>query len=230
MFLSPSRLIAIGDIHGQLDQLNRLLELVSPSEDDRLVFLGDYVDRGQDSKGVIDRLSALGHEFPQTIFIRGNHDQLLLDALVEIGIRDASRLRDLSPAYADYAPLSDLDTFLSNGGKTTLSDYNFTKTKTFPEDHIRFLESTRLWWRFEHFIFVHAGVEPEISLNSQDPFTLMWKRSSPPGRNGEIHVIGHNPTMGAPRFDAGRYCLDTGAVYGRNLTACDVLTRTTWQV
>ncbi|MFO7765354.1 MAG: metallophosphoesterase family protein [Pelovirga sp.] len=225
----PTRLIAIGDIHGQLDQLNRLLDQVSPSGDDRLVFLGDYVDRGKDSKGVVDRLNSLRREFPQTVFIRGNHDQLLLDALVELGIRQAPTLRDRSALYGGYAPLSDLDVFLDNGGKATLSSYNFNQNKTFPDEHLSFLESTRLWWRFEHFVFVHAGVAPDIPMDEQDPFTLMWERSSPPGRGGEIHVIGHNPTMGFPRFEAGRYCLDTGAVYGQRLTACDVLTRKSWQ-
>lgn len=77
------RLLAVGDIHGYLDKLQLLLEeTVRPTADDRVVFLGDYIDRGPDSKGVLDYLVAFAQRFPQTIFLRGNHEQMLLDALV----------------------------------------------------------------------------------------------------------------------------------------------------
>lgn len=228
--MPPARLIAIGDIHGQLEQLNRLLHVVAPAQDDRCIFLGDYVDRGKNSKGVIARLIAFQQEFPETVFIRGNHDQMLLDALVELGIRTGARLRDRSQIYRDVATASDLDIFLTNGGKATLRSYSLTDIASFPTDHITFLEATRLWWRFEHFVFVHAGVAPHIPVQEQDPYLLMWERLSPPGKNGEIHVVGHNPTTGEPYFEPGRYNLDTGAVYGQQLTACDVLTKTVWKV
>ena len=73
----PARLIAIGDLHGKLNMLNRLLNIVSPQPEDQFVFLGDYIDRGEDSRGVIERLIQFKGDFPHTIFIRGNHDQLL---------------------------------------------------------------------------------------------------------------------------------------------------------
>ena len=227
----PARLIAIGDIHGQLDQLNRLLNTVAPTDNDRFVFLGDYIDRGKHSKGVIERLISFREEFPDTVFIRGNHDQMLLDSLIEARAITGNRLRDQSSAYRAGSSKSDIEIFLFNGGKETLRSYRIAHLTDFPKEHFLFLDSTRLWYRFEHFVFVHAGIEQGIPLQMQDPFVLMWERMSPPGQDGEIHVVGHHPTTaGEPYFEPGRYNLDTGAVYGRTLTACDVLTKRVWQV
>jgi serine/threonine protein phosphatase 1 len=227
----PDRLIAIGDIHGELEQLNRLLNTLAPTDQDRFVFLGDYIDRGKNSKGVVEYLIRFREAFPDSVFIRGNHDQMVLDALIENGVITGHRLRDQSRAYRARASESDIDIFLFNGGKQTLRSYRITHLTDFPNEHIAFLQSTRLWWRFEHFVFVHAGIEQGLPLELQDPFTLMWERMSPPGQDGEIHVVGHHPTTdGKPYFEPGRYNLDTGAVYGRTLTACDVLTRKVWQV
>ncbi|MCW8893601.1 MAG: serine/threonine protein phosphatase [Deltaproteobacteria bacterium] len=226
----PTRLIAIGDIHGMRDMLDRLLNYVSPQPEDQFVFLGDYVDRGKDSRGVIERLIRFKNDFPHTIFIRGNHDQLLLDVLVELGVRADDRLRDQSKEYSEYSPASDLEIFLVNGGNETLRSYRLRDMTAFPQEHMRFLESTLLWWRFDNFVFVHAGVEEGVPLELQDPYVLLWERMSPPGKDGEIHVVGHHPTQGDPYFEPGRFKLDTGAVYGRTLTACDVLSKQIWQV
>jgi serine/threonine protein phosphatase 1 len=227
---APQRLIAIGDIHGRAAKLKRLLEAVTPRREDRFVFLGDYVDRGEDSKGVIECLLSLRAESPHSVFIRGNHDQMFLDVLAELGIRTGPRLRDISAAYRSYAAASDLDIFLSNGGEATLASYDRDGQVDLPTDHLAFLEDTRLFWYCTPYIFVHAGVEPDTPLEEQDPFVMMWRRNAPPGRAGTIHVVGHTPTLnGRPRFEPGRYYLDTGAAYGRPLTACDLLTMQVWQ-
>lgn len=226
----PQRLIAIGDIHGELDKLNRLLNVVQAQDSDQFVFLGDYVDRGKNSKGVIERLIQFRSEFPQTVFIRGNHDQVLLDALVELGVMAGERLRDVSRKYEQCSPESDLEMFLSNGGSETLRSYRLRDMTTIPAEHIRFLTTTKLWWRYDNFLFVHAGIAADIQLEMQDNYDLLWERMSPPGKDGEIHVVGHHPTNGEPYFEPGRYNLDTGAVYGQKLTACDVLTKECWQV
>ncbi len=121
--------------------------------------------------------------------------------------------------------------FLSNGGNATLRSYRVNDMKDIPPDHIQFLESTRMWWKFNNFLFVHAGAAPGVRLDKQDIYTLLWERLSLPGINDEIHVVGHQPTVdGKPYFEQGRYHLDTGAVFGQALTACDVLTKTIWQV
>lgn len=228
--VTPQRLIAIGDIHGQADMLRRLLNVVQPTESDQFVFLGDYVDRGKDSRGVIEQLMQFKAEFPETVFLCGNHDQMLLDALVELGVMAGKRLREVSHTYKDSTPESDLEIFLSNGGSETLRSYRLQDMADFPAEHILFLAETQLWWRYKNCIFVHAGVAPDVPLEMQDHYDLLWERMSPPGKDGVIHVVGHHPTKGEPYFEPGRYLLDTGAVYGQTLTACDVLTKECWQV
>lgn len=226
------RLIAIGDIHGHLILLDRLLKKISPEPADQLVFLGDYIDRGPDSRDVIERLIDFRRRFPATVFLRGNHEQMLLDALIDAGVISGKRLRDISPAYADNVHGSDADIFRGNGGRETLASYQIQHLEDgLPPDHLNFLLDTRLCWRHEFFLFVHAGAFPGLPAEEQDPYVLLWERYAPPGEKGEIHVVGHHPTMdGRPYFEPGRYSLDTGAAYGRTLTACDVRTKELWQV
>jgi len=226
------RLIAIGDIHGQRKKLERLLDRVALRPDDRLVFLGDYVDRGADSCGVVACLLKIGRSRPETIFLRGNHEQLLLDALAEHGSSALPTLAELSPQFATSAGGSATFLHLLNGGGATLASYGISShAEGLPPDHLDFLHQTRLFWSRPPFLFVHAGADPDLDPSVQDPFTLLWDRTSPPGRNGRIHIIGHQPTMdGLPHFTAGCYRLDTGAGHSGPLTACDVLTREYWQV
>ena len=225
-----NRLVAVGDIHGQKDMLHRLLNMIQPTAHDQFIFLGDYVDRGSDSRGVLTRLMEFQDEFPHTVFLRGNHDQLLLDVLAGFGVRIDKVLENPSIFNDRDEQIRTLELFYRNGGQATLRSYQLQEMKDFPLNHISFLESTRLWWTFENFIFTHAGIDPDIHLEDQDRHTLLWKRSSRPGRNGKIHVVGHCQTRDAlPCFEQGRYVLDTGAGYGQNLTACDVLTRDYWQ-
>ncbi len=134
-------------------------------------------------------------------------------------------LRDYSVAFRECSTPSDLEMFISNGGNETLCGYRVRDMTDLPGEHIAFLERTRLWWQYQHYIFVHAGIEQDMPLELQDPYVLMWERVFLPGKNGEIHIVGHHPTDGDTYFEPGRYNLDTGAVYGQTLTACDVLTK-----
>lgn len=227
----PKRLIAVGDIHGELDKLNLLLDWVDPTTDDKFIFLGDYIDRGNNSRGVVEQLIKFGHDFPETIFLRGNHEQMLIDTIEEVSATKNDCFSEPVEERGLRLYDSELDMFLRNGGKETLHSYGLESIENFPEDHLDFVNSTVLWWQYEHFIFVHAGLEPDIPLKKQDPFTLLMARNSPPGKNGDIHVVGHTPTPdGEPVFESGRYRLDTGATFGNSLTACDVLTKTVWQM
>jgi serine/threonine protein phosphatase 1 len=225
--VKADRLIAIGDIHGELTRLEKLLSRVSPSSNDQFVFLGDYIDRGKDSSGVIARLIKFGKKYPQTIFLRGNHEQMLLEARAEMGA-DAFAASSSGQFMRLYSAALSLS--LANGGVDTLNSYGVTDFASLPESHVKFIKATILWWRYEQFLFVHAGAEANMPLEEQDPATLLMRRHSPPGGNGEIHVVGHTPTGdGLPRFEPGRIWLDTGAAYGFNLTACNVMTQTVWQ-
>ena len=225
--MEPERLIAIGDIHGELDKLVQLLERVAPTSADQFVFLGDYIDRGNDSCGVIERLISFGEQFPHTIFLRGNHEQMLLEARVEVGA-DAYAATSTGHFMRIYSAALALS--MANGGMETLRSYGVTDVASLPDPHVAFIKATRLWWQYENFLFVHAGADPDIPLTEQNPMTLLQSRHTPPGKNGVIHIVGHTPTAdGRPRFEPGRIWLDTAAIYGRSLTACDILTQSYWQ-
>lgn len=222
------RLLAIGDIHGRLGKLRELVRQVWPDAEDQVVFLGDYIDRGPDSRGVIDFLLTFAERFPRTVFLRGNHEQLFLDALVERGIRTGKTLREISPLYRRNALGSDVELFLGNGGSATLLSYE--GTWEIPPEHRRFLEETVLTYRVGRYLFVHAGAGDGFEAEEQDPYVLLWSRFSPPGRGEERQVVGHTITGdGQPRFEAGRIHLDTGAGTDGPLTACDLLTQRIWQ-
>ena len=232
------RLIAIGDIHGHLDQLERLLEIVQPTAADQLVFLGDYIDRGPDSKGVVDCLIQFADFFPQTVFLRGNHEQVALDALAAcvLGcLPDYQPLAELDPIYQmHFQHRRPLDIWIRNEAEPTLASYGITlpvenkDLVTIPQAHIDFLAQTKLWHRENGFLFVHAGAREGRPLDQQIN-TLLRDRYCDPGTH-ETHVVGHQVTPDdQPYFEDGRYSLDTGAGNGQLLTACDVLTKDFWQ-
>lgn len=206
----PERLIAVGDIHGCLIQLKALMVQVKPSLADQLVFLGDYIDRGPDSSAVIEYLLALAKSFPATVFLRGNHEQM----------------------FSNYLEERDPTTFLLNGGTPTLASYKQTNRWPIPEPHRTFLRTLINVYETEQHIFVHAGLRPGVSLANQDIDDLLWIRGEFLNSDydwGKTVVYGHTPRQ-EPLMTKTRLGLDTGCVYGRQLTACDVFSRQIWQV
>ena len=204
-----NRLLAIGDIHGCLDQLKVLMDQVVPTTSDQVVFLGDYVDRGPASAGVIDYLLEFRSTFPATVFLRGNHEQM----------------------FAEYLQGHDPTAFLMNGGLKTLSSYQDNGQWPIPSSHRTFLKALINCYETEDFIFVHAGLRPEIPLSEQDNSDLIWIRREFISSNydwGKTVVYGHTP-LEEPLLTGSRMGLDTGCVYGRQLTCCDVRTRKIWQ-
>lgn len=206
---TPGRLLAFGDIHGCRQALGELLTQVAPTADDRLVFLGDYVDRGPDSAGVIDDLLALREHFPATVFLRGNHEQMLLDVLAGD-----------NPA-----------TFLANGGGKTIASYRAGRGWPPPPEHLAFFEELPAIHTTGRFIFAHAGLRPGVPVGRQLPADLLWIRHEfldNPYDWGQTVVFGHTPRQ-EPLLTMSRIGLDTGCVYGGKLTCCDVLNRKIWQ-
>lgn len=206
---NPNRLLAIGDIHGCLMQLQTLLGRVQPDANDQVVFLGDYVDRGPDSAGVIDALIDFQEKFPRTVFLCGNHEQMLLDFL-------AGRNSAL---------------FLMNGGHATLASYRARDLWPPPEAHLIFLNTLKDRYETDRFIFVHAGLRPGIPLADQEQDDLLWIRQDFLSSDydwGKAVVYGHTPLQD-PLITETRVGLDTGCVYGRMLTCCDLLSGRLWQ-
>ncbi|HEY7746889.1 MAG TPA: metallophosphoesterase family protein [Desulfuromonadales bacterium] len=202
------RLLAVGDIHGCLDHLQRLIARVEPTESDRLVFLGDSIDRGPDGKGVLDYLLDFGRRFPNSVFLKGNHEAMFLDFL-------SGRNQML---------------FIYNGGDTTLESYLEAAGVHIPKAHLDFLEALQPSFATEDFIFVHAGLRPGRSLAKQDERDLLWIRDEFIDSDydwGQTVVFGHTPLQ-EPFFSKNKIGLDTGAVYGRVLTCCDVQRKVCW--
>ena len=197
---------AIGDIHGCLDQLQRLIELCerdAGAQRTKFVFLGDYIDRGPDSRGVIDFLIDLQKWSPDEIVcLRGNHEDLLLTALED----------------SEQEP-----NWLLNGGASTLSSYRVASPIDLPPGHTDWLRSLPFFHDDGMRFFVHAGVHPARPLNQQDPHDLLWIREPFLSSNkdfGRLIVHGHTPIRsGFPDVHANRLNIDTGAVYGRALTS-----------
>ena len=193
-------------------------------EDDSVVFLGDYIDRGEDSRGVIDTLLAFKAEHPATIFLRGNHEQLMLDAR-------GDTLPEAAPREG-YLLFGELTlNWLQNGGVDALDSYGLDDYSSWfdgvPDEHWQFVQETR----FEHIVdgyhFVHAGLlPPNERWNAQgwDLDPRLWIReqflNSTADFNGRIVVFGHTPQMrGKPIVQPNKIGIDTGAVFGGPLTA-----------
>lgn len=247
---SPHRLLAIGDIHGYLDELRQLLDLVQPTAADKVVFLGDYIDRGPDSQGVLDEMIRFGERFPQTVFLRGNHEQMFMDALdwreverqqarTDLPNDDWQDLYDALRERAGFFGLLPTDLvriWLREGGLETLASYDGAIDNVPPEQRA-FLKATRIFHEErlaeEGFLFVHAGADVKQSPHTQHPLLLMNDRRFPePGKRSPWTLVhGHTIQLEGPLLKPKRLNLDTGIyLAGGRLTCCDVLSRQFWQV
>lgn len=214
-----NRLIAIGDIHGQLDMLKLLLEKIQPIPSDKFIFIGDYIDRGPDSKGVVNFLLDFKNHF-NAVFLRGNHEDMLLAFL---GL-------DQNAHYGEA--------YLYNGGEYTVRSYAgqnaaFTDLKNaIPETHLEFFKQLKYYHIVEGFLFVHAGIIPGIPIEKQLTEDLIWVREEFlyfPTRIDKIVVFGHTPLQNILWAD-DKIGIDTGAGYNMRLSAIELHTQKLFSV
>ncbi len=220
-------LYAIGDIHGRLDLLDMLLASIRDDRETRseapviLIFLGDYIDRGPDSKGVVDRLLE-GFPAPFSgVFLKGNHEDLLLSF-----IRDPHPKLDWLRNGGDATLLSyglDIDTvrLASWGAPQAVAEAAGRFRAALPESHLRFYEGLELSCRLGDYLFVHAGVRPDAPLDAQSEEDLLWIRHEflDSARDfGAVVVHGHTPAR-FPQERSNRIGIDTYAVRTGKLTA-----------
>jgi serine/threonine protein phosphatase 1 len=210
--------VAVGDVHGRLDLLEQLWLMIdaasrrSAARRRILIFIGDYIDRGLHSAHVIDRLL---EGFPgfETVFLKGNHDETLLQFLVDPSIGEAWR---------------------NFGGLETLSSYGISHTAgkswaqtrsefaaVLPRAHEEFFKNLRLHTTIGDYLFVHAGVKPRVPLEEQRESDLLWIREEFLDSSvnfGRVVVHGHTPTD-VPDVRRNRIGIDTGAYMTGKLTA-----------
>lgn len=205
------RILAIGDIHGCYTKLVSLMEKVNINPvKDALVFIGDYIDRGDRAKEVVDFLIELKKRMPSTVFLLGNHEHMLLD----------------------YLSGENSNPFLFNGGQKTLNSYlgkgrlsySQDPKSVFPPEHLEFFNSLVPYYELEETIFVHAGLRDGIPLERQDLFDLLWIREEfyySKFNFGKTVIFGHTP-FSQPFILNNRVGIDTGAVYGNTLTCVEL--------
>ncbi|NBC27107.1 MAG: serine/threonine protein phosphatase [Bacteroidetes bacterium] len=194
------KVIAIGDVHGCVKSLQALWKKLEPYDEYVHLFVGDYIDRGPSSKEVVDFLLEVKND-RKTVFLRGNHELMLLDSLETGSTRS----------------------WMLNGGKTTLESYGKNASvEDIPEEHIEFYRKTRLYYETEEYFFVHAGIPPSMTVQQSvedrsvhDYF--LWGREhlnafSPPWE--KTVVFGHTPQP-FPIQQKGMIGIDTGCVYNR---------------
>jgi serine/threonine protein phosphatase 1 len=183
---SPARTLVVGDIHGKLSLFNQLIEKMEyRPEEDRLILIGDLVDRGEDSRGVVERAIELKSASPNNVIvIRGNHEAMMLAALA----RPESEAAEL---------------WYYNGGIETLKSYADEEGNLdVPESHWDFIASLPTWYEDEHAIYVHAGLPEDDAGNflhpkdtSESP-ELYWARNRRffNEYSGKVVVFGHTIT------------------------------------
>jgi len=211
------KIFAIGDIHGCLSHLERLIGMLTIRQEDLLVFIGDYIDRGPDSKGVVDYVLDLRDKYCTTVCLMGNHEQMFLD----------------------YLAGREAEMFLYNGGIETLASYGVAGRmkmilEDLPPDHAVFFQNLKYYYETDDFIFVHAGLRPGIPLASQSPDDLLWIRFDFIRSDfdfGKTVIFGHTPlSRTAPFQDVKKIGIDTGAVYGGSLTCLELPDMKIYQV
>jgi serine/threonine protein phosphatase 1 len=215
------RLLAVGDIHGCDEELRTMLAAIDPQPSDKIVFLGDYVDRGPNPKGVIDQLIELRDSARcTTVFLRGNHEDMFLSFLGEHG--------------------SHGEAFLFNGGRSTLVSYGVRSgvprsrvAAMLPPAHLEFLRALELCHVVDPYVFVHAGISPLHSLEEQREEDLLWIREEfirNRHRLAKTVIFGHTPQREVLWHLPYKIGLDTGCVYGNKLSCLDLTSGVLLQV
>ena len=202
------RLLAIGDIHGHIRALDALLEEVAPTKSDTVVFLGDYVDKGPSVKETLDRLCELSN-ISQWVFLRGNHDQMFLDACLnpaEIGIWECL------------------------AGEKPLTSYGTGSTQdlvaSIPPTHIEFLKDRcQDYFEDSSFIFVHGGIRPHLKPEEEEVYRLQWMvlSNAAPHLSQKTIICGHSAQSSGLIADLDHtICIDTSISKGGYLTCLDL--------
>ena len=225
-----SRVLAFGDIHGMYEKLTALMEKISfDPEEDLLVFLGDYIDRGPDSVSCLQYVYDLQRRNPDSVIcLLGNHEVMLSSYLIE-------KRGIYNTLIGDYS-----ESWLENGGFQTLQQLKETDPKK-REELLAWVTDLPVKYQYQEFFFCHAGVDPDVPLSVQNEYDMLWRRRKwwEQYKGAETIVTGHTPIQKIkkvtrsvkPLFLPNRVIMcDTGAyMAGGKLSGVDVLSRKVWQ-
>jgi serine/threonine protein phosphatase 1 len=197
------RRFVIGDIHGCAKALRSLIETIQPQIDDEIILLGDYIDRGPDSRNVIQQILELRQRC-HVVALRGNHEIMLLG--VTLGGLDDT-------------------VWLENGGNATVTSYGGSLAKI-PAEHLDFFQKLEPYHETGDSIFVHAGYHPQRDMHAQDSATIYWNHLPyplpAPHKSGKRVIVGHTPQPSGQILNGGHViCVDTYCFGGGYLTAMD---------
>jgi serine/threonine protein phosphatase 1 len=211
---SNMRTLAIGDIHGCHAALTALLAQVRPQPDDKLIFLGDYIDRGPASRQVIETLLEL-KELHSPVFLRGNHEVMLLEARADFAE---------SKRWKNYGGLEMLESYAAN--------YDADWPSLIPDAHWKFIEATAKYLETDRHIFVHGSLDADLDMEEQSDRMLYWEyfQLLERHKSGKKIVCGHTRQASGKINDKGfAVCIDTGPANGGWLTCLDVDSGKWWQ-
>ena len=199
------KIFAVGDIHGCLQKLKNLMNAIDINgQQDMVVFIGDYIDRGPDPFGVVQFIIDFKRDKKNVICLTGNHEDIFICYLT----------------YGIYKTA-----FYMNGGHTTLVSYNHpAEIEDIPRHHQVFFNSLLPYYETEGYIFVHAGLRPGVPLERQDKYDLLWIRSEFINSScdfGKTVIFGHTG-FSWPLIEENKIGIDTGAVYGGRLTCIEL--------
>lgn len=190
------KLYAIGDIHGQYNATEKMIGLIeddiSGVTDYKVIFLGDYVDRGLQSWNVVDHLNDIRRTNDKYVFLKGNHEDMLIECM-------------------QYGSCND---FYYNGGRATMRSYDQEGAKL--TDHTEFWNSLKLYYEHGKYVFVHAGIPPRDNWRDSDPSVFLWERAYNgflgEYPEGKFVIHGHTPV---PNYEltGNQLNIDTGAVF-----------------
>lgn len=186
---------AVGDLHGRLDVLDAILARLAPRDAGKIVFLGDYIDRGPDSRAVVEKLMAGSQDHHEWVMLKGNHEDLALKA-------------------HDGGPDEYYHWFYNCGGKQTCESYDSERSvNRLPEEHLEWMKNLPALHVDDHRLFVHAGIRKGQAYDMLDEAVLMWVRhqrdEETPCPRGKHIVHGHTPYENGPIFLKSRTNLDT---------------------
>ncbi|MFN0220011.1 MAG: metallophosphoesterase family protein [Hyphomicrobium sp.] len=219
------RVYAVGDIHGCLDQLQRLESLIDqhaaahPVSETHIVYLGDYVDRGPKSAEVIEYLNGVRWAGVTRQFLKGNHEAMLENFLADA--RSGVAWRQLGGLETMISYRVDVSQSIASG---KVDDLHAAFLKVIPSKHLVFFDKLALSWSFGDYFFCHAGVKPGVPLEKQSPDDLLWIRDEFLASSedfGKVVVHGHTPVAAVAQHP-NRINVDTGA-YATGVLSCLIL-------